>query len=228
MRAIILAAGMGTRLRPITLTTPKSLIEVAKETLIERQIRFLREKGIEEIVVVTGYLADKFNFLKDKYGVTLVHNEEYATYNNFYTMYLVREYLEDSYVIDADNYLVHNFLKSELNHSAYFSAYKREFVNEWVLHTDEMDRVIDVTIETGEGPIMCGVSYWSQQDGKLLQEAINERFATGNFEEIYWDDIVVENLQQLTVKRVEISAEDTYEIDSLEDLEALRKKVEHE
>ena len=57
MKGIILAAGMGTRLRPLTLNTPKSLIEIKGETLIERQIRFLREKGVEEIVVVTGYLA---------------------------------------------------------------------------------------------------------------------------------------------------------------------------
>ena len=59
MRAIILAAGMGTRLRPITLTTPKSLIEIGEETLIERQIRFLKEKGIDDVIVVTGYLAEK-------------------------------------------------------------------------------------------------------------------------------------------------------------------------
>ncbi|HEM5128047.1 TPA: NTP transferase domain-containing protein, partial [Streptococcus suis] len=63
MRAIILAAGMGTRLRPLTLTTPKSLIKIGGETLIERQIKFLREVCIDEIVVVTGYLAEKFQFL---------------------------------------------------------------------------------------------------------------------------------------------------------------------
>ena len=95
MKAIILAAGMGTRLRPITLTTPKSLIEVAGTSLIERQIEFLRAKGIEDIIVVTGYLAEKFDFLKDQYGVTLIHNDQYESYNNFYTMYLVRHYLSD-------------------------------------------------------------------------------------------------------------------------------------
>ena len=102
MRAIILAAGMGTRLRPITLTTPKSLIKIGNETLIERQIHFLREKGIDEIIIVTGHLAEKFEFLKDKYQVTLVHNDKYAIYNNFYTMYLVKQYLSNTYVIDAD------------------------------------------------------------------------------------------------------------------------------
>lgn len=62
MRAIILAAGMGTRLRPLTLTTPKPLIPVQEEPMIERQIKFLHEKGIQEIIVVTGYLHESFNF----------------------------------------------------------------------------------------------------------------------------------------------------------------------
>ncbi|MGU8761943.1 sugar phosphate nucleotidyltransferase, partial [Clostridium perfringens] len=51
MRAILLAAGMGTRLRPLTLDTPKSLIEVNGRPLLERQIEFLRERGVEEIIV---------------------------------------------------------------------------------------------------------------------------------------------------------------------------------
>ena len=147
MRAIILAAGMGTRLRPITLTTPKSLIEIGEETLIERQIRFLKEKGIDDVIVVTGYLAEKFEFLREKYQVTLIHNDKYDVYNNFYTMFLVKEYLSDTYVIDADNYLVNNFLQTNLKHSTYFSAYKTNFKQEWVLHTDENQNVTDITIE---------------------------------------------------------------------------------
>ena len=62
MRAILLAAGMGTRLRPLTLDTPKSLIEVNGRPLLERQIEFLRERGVEEIIVVTGYLAKKDDY----------------------------------------------------------------------------------------------------------------------------------------------------------------------
>ncbi|MFQ7565678.1 MAG: NTP transferase domain-containing protein, partial [Clostridium perfringens] len=110
MRAILLAAGMGTRLRPLTLDTPKSLIEVNGRPLLERQIEFLRERGVEEIIVVTGYLAEKFDYLKDKYGVKLVNNDKYDIYNNIYTMYLVREYLEKTYVVDADVYISENFL----------------------------------------------------------------------------------------------------------------------
>ncbi len=120
MRAILLAAGMGTRLRPLTLDTPKSLIEVNGRPLLERQIEFLRERGVEEIIVVTGYLAEKFDYLKDKYGVKLVNNDKYDIYNNIYTMYLVREYLENTYVVDADVYISENFLLENQKHQCIF------------------------------------------------------------------------------------------------------------
>lgn len=225
MRAIILAAGMGTRLRPITLTTPKSLIKVGGETLIERQIRFLQETGIDEIIIVTGYLAEKFNFLRDKYQVTLIHNDKYDVYNNFYTMFLVKEYLSDTYVIDADNYLVNNFLRSDLRRSTYFSAYKTNFQQEWVLHTDENQLVTDITIEDGEGSIISGVSFWNANDGALLQDAIQERFLSGEYSSIYWDNIVLEQLQNLNVKKQAVSQNDIYEIDSLDDLQNLYEEL---
>lgn len=225
MRAIILAAGMGTRLRPITLTTPKSLIKVGGETLIERQIRFLQETGIDEIIIVTGYLAEKFNFLRDKYQVTLIHNDKYDVYNNFYTMFLVKEYLSDTYVIDADNYLVNNFLRSDLRRSTYFSAYKTNFQQEWVLHTDENQLVTDITIEDGEGSIISGVSFWNANDGALLQDAIQERFLSDEYSSIYWDNIVLEQLQNLNVKKQAVSQNDIYEIDSLDDLQNLYEEL---
>lgn len=227
MRAIILAAGMGTRLQPITLNTPKSLIKIKEETLIERQIRFLRERGVEEIIVITGYLAEKFEFLKKKYQVTLIYNDKYNIYNNFYTMFLARHYLADTYVIDADNYFNDNFLLNHLENSTYFSAYKTHFKQEWVLHTDKNQVVTDITIEDGEGSILCGVSYWNTEDGQLLQQAIEKRFEKGNYGEIYWDNIVLEQLSKLKIIRQDIPANAVYEIDSLEDLQYLYKALKH-
>lgn len=111
MRAILLAAGMGTRLRPLTENTPKSLIKINEEPLLERQLKFLKEIGIEEIYIVTGYLNEKFEYLKEKYNVNLIYNKYYNKYNNIYSMFLAKEFLGNSYVIDADVYLTKNFLK---------------------------------------------------------------------------------------------------------------------
>ena len=227
MKAIILAAGMGTRLRPITLTTPKSLIEVAGTSLIERQIEFLRAKGIEDIIVVTGYLAEKFDFLKDQYGVTLIHNDQYESYNNFYTMYLVRHYLSDAYVIDADNFLVDNFLLSAPESSLYFGVAKEGFEDEWVLHYQQDDlRVTAITVESGQGRILSGVSYWSTEDGQHLQQLIERYYQETDYANLYWDDVVKDNLADLDVHVYPIEGHQTFEIDSLEDLELLRSQME--
>ena len=223
MRAILLAAGMGTRLRPLTLTIPKSLVQVNGQPMLERQIEFLKEIGIEDIIVVTGYLREKFDYLKDKYGIKLINNDKYNVYNNIYTMYLVREYLGDSYVIDADVYLHKNFLDGKISESTYFSGYKKEFKNEWILVYDENNNVYDITVGDGEGYILSGISYWSKKDANIIVEKLEKIIGYNNFKDLYWDDIVKDNLHKLNVKIRKIESTDSFEIDSLNELEYLNK-----
>ena len=95
-RAIIMAAGYGTRLRPITLSTPKPLIKVNGIRMIESVIEALLKNDIREICVVTGYLAEKFDFLGEKYPeVTLIYNPYYNKYNNISSLYVARDHLKD-------------------------------------------------------------------------------------------------------------------------------------
>ena len=224
MRAILLAAGMGTRLRPLTLETPKPLIKVNGESMIERQIEALKDIGVEEIIIVTGYLKEKFDFLKEKYGVKLIHNDKYNVYNNIYTMYLVKDYLRDAYVIEGDIYLNRNFLKANMEQSSYFSAPKYGYKDEWILRMDANDFVIDIEVGSEDGEyIMCGVSYWNDKDGKLIVEKLDECVKSGEFTELFWDDIVKNNISNLSIKVEKIDSNDVYEIDSLYDLDKLNK-----
>jgi L-glutamine-phosphate cytidylyltransferase len=224
MRAILLAAGMGTRLRPLTLTTPKSLTVVNGKPMLEQQVEYLQEIGVEEIIVVTGYLAEKFEYLKEKYGVKLIHNDKYEIYNNMYTMYLVREYLHDTYVIDADVYLHRNFLLKNPTRSMYFSARKPEFKKEWIIRYDDRYKVTDIEVADGDHEyILCGVSYWSEQDSKYIVEKLKEAVSGGNFKELLWDEIVKDNIPDINVYLQEIHPEDSHEIDSIADLEKLNQ-----
>ncbi|SDM69613.1 sugar phosphate nucleotidyltransferase [Bacillus sp. OK048] len=219
MKAIILAAGMGTRLRPLTNDTPKSLVKVAGEPMIERQIRFLKEKGIHEIIVVTGYLHEKFEYLKERFGVTLIHNDKYNLFNNIYTMYLVRDYLQDAFVTEADVFMVNNFIKTDLEHSTYFAGIKHNFEQEWILKFDETDRIHDIVIEDGTDYIIAGVSYWTQTDGLYIKEKLEEAIESRDYKNLYWDNIVQENINNIHLKITKVNSDDWFEIDSIEDLE---------
>ena len=227
MRAILLAAGMGTRLRPLTLETPKSLVEVNGKPMLETQIEYLREKGIQEIIVVTGYLHQKFDYLKEKYGVKLIHNDKYDIYNNIYTMYLVKDYLPGSYVIDADVYLHNNFINEKISDSTYFSGYKEGFKGEWILQFDKNNKVYNIEVGDNKGYILCGVSYWSEEDGKKIVKKLEEAINLSDFKNLYWDDIVKDNILDLNVYIQKIKSDDCFEIDSLEDLEKVNKYIKN-
>jgi choline kinase len=102
MNAIILAAGMGTRLRPFTETLPKSMLMLGKnETIIGRTIRQLEMRIDGQIVVATGYMKDKFSCYSDH--CTLVHNPFYGVTNSIASLWFCREYLNDDvFLINGD------------------------------------------------------------------------------------------------------------------------------
>ena len=228
MRAIILAAGMGTRLRPLTLKTPKPLIPVQGEPMAERQIKFLHEKGIKDIIIVTGYLNESFHYLQEKYGVKLVHNDKYNEYNNLYTMYLVKEFLPNAFVLEGDVYLNRNILDETVTESTYFSARKSNFNNEWMLKIGADGYLDNIVVGSDdEELIMCGVSYWSQEDGEFLKAKLEQAVEQGGFEQLFWDNLVKDSLDELKINVRELKSDDLFEIDSLDELNELEELLQN-
>ena len=223
MRALILAAGLGTRLRPMTDNTPKALIKVKDKPLVEYQIEYLKEKGIDEIIVVVGYLHEQFDYLKEKYGVKLVFNDKYAEYNNFYSLYLVKDYLADSYVIDADNYLFKNMFRSDINRSTYFSVYREDCENEWFLIYGDDYKVKDIIVDSKAGRILSGVSFWDKETAEKINKFIDFAYDSNEFMDLYWDNMVKDNISELDVYVEELEANSIYEIDSVKDYNKLEK-----
>ena len=224
MRAMILAAGMGTRLKPLTNNTPKGLVKVNGIPMVERQIQYLKESGIDEIIVVTGYLKEKFNYLKEEYGVTLIHNDKYDIYNNLYTMYLVRDLLPDSYVLESDIYMNKNVIDINIDKTQYFGSREFNFEKEWIFKVNKDYRIISMEMESSDDDIILkGISYWTAKDGKFISEKINEAVHTYGFDDLYLDDIVKDNIYNIDLYLNELDREDLFEIDSIADL----KKVEN-
>ena len=223
MNAIILAAGMGTRLRPSTNITPKPLIQVNGVPMIERQIEYLRQIGVKEILVVTGYLKEEFDYLVDKYKVKLLFNDKFDIYNNSYSMYIAREHLHNTYVIEGDVYLTRNFLKNNLETSTYFSGIREDFKNEWILNFNCRDEFTEITVGSGTDYIMTGVSYWIKEDSKIIKEKLEELVHGNHFKDLFWDDIIKNNPKAFTIKINKILSTDWFEIDSISDLERVEE-----
>ncbi len=107
MQAVILAAGMSTRLRPLTDNSPKCLLKIGKTNMLHRMIDNILANGIEEFIIVTGYLKEmiedyvKTNF--PKLNVTFLHNEDYENNNNCYSLWMVKDYIKDKMLLlDSD------------------------------------------------------------------------------------------------------------------------------
>ena len=228
MKAIILAAGLGTRLRPMTDNTPKALIKVKDKPLVEYQIEFLKEKGIDEIIVVVGYLHEQFDYLKEKYNVELVFNDKYAEYNNFYSLYLVKEKLADSYVIDADNYLFKNMFRADIARSTYFSVYREDCENEWFLIYGDDYKVQDIIVDSKAGRILSGVSFWDKETAEKIVSFIDKAYESNEFMNLYWDNMVKDNIEKLDVYVEELEPNSIYEIDSVKDYNKLEEILKKE
>lgn len=225
MKAIILAAGLGTRLRPLTDDKPKCLVPVNGTPMVERQLQFLREAGITEITIVSGYRAEKLAYLKDMYGVDIVHNERYASGNNILSMYKVLDRLGDHYAIDGDTWLQANPFLTPPEKSMYFSAWHDEYVQEWGLSVDGDRNLIGIEIGRVRGYIMSGVSYWTEKDALLLAGKIREAVERRHRTDIFWDNIVVENCRKMDIAVREFNA--MFEIDSERDLRELERRIEN-
>lgn len=108
MKAIILAAGIASRLRPLTNNTPKCLLTVGEKTLLGRTIDALISNGINDLVIVTGYLHEMIEeFVSANYpavNVEFIYNEKYASTNNIYSLWLTRQSVkgEEVLLLDSD------------------------------------------------------------------------------------------------------------------------------
>lgn len=222
MNAIILAAGMGTRLRPLTNDRPKCLVEVNGVPMVERQIQFLKAKGIDDITLISGYKAEALDYLKAKYCVEIIYNDRYDTCNNINSLYIVRDRFHDTYVLEGDVYMDKNVLLSAVEQSTYF-ARKKEYENEWGLEVDENNKLSKITIGAGNGFLMSGISYWKADDCKKIIGHMEEVYANKEYTNLYWDNMVLDIYPELDIHVKEIDG--IFEIDTPEELKDVERMI---
>ena len=225
--AILMAAGMGTRMRPLTEKTPKPLIKVNGKPMIETVLDGLKNRGVENFLVVTGYLGEQFAYLEEKYeNLQIVQNRDYLTVNNISSIYAVSEQLidteSDCFICEADLVLRdESIFKAELNHSCYFGKMVKGHSDDWVFDTDENGRITRVGKVGDDQFNMVGISWFKRDDARLLGKLIREAYLKDGYEELFWDDVVNRNLDQLDLVVHEIKEGQLIEIDTLAELAAV-------
>ena len=224
-RAIIMAAGMGNRMHPLTFTTPKPLIKVNGKRMIETIIDALLENGIEDINIVTGYLSDAFKMLLEKYpDINLINNPDYEKYNNISSLYAAKDLLDTDVIITDGDQVVYNkdIFDPAFSRSGYNATEVTSFTKEWVMTVE--NGIVTACSENGgdKGWQLYSVSRWKREDALKLKELLELEFEVNKRRDLFWDDIPMSlhmNEFQLGIRVMNTG--DILEIDSLEELKEI-------
>lgn len=238
MRSIILAAGIGSRLRPLTLSLPKCLIPVAGKPILEYQLSALFRAGVKEITVVIGYLGDRvISFVErwikenesDRASISFVENPFYRTTNNMYSLYLTRDgfYGQPFILLNGDVVLSEEIIRNLLSNKksdlvcvdtgAFFEESMKITIDENG-YVSDISKVISREIAYG---VSIDVYKFSSESSKLLFDMVTQIVEQEkNLKE--WTEVAMQRLfrnRKLKMRPFDIKGLKWFEIDTFEDLE---------
>lgn len=217
--AVILAAGTSSRFVPLSAERPKGLLEVKGDILIERQICQLKEAGIENISIVVGYKAEMFSYLRDKFGVHLVMNEDYERYNNTSSIVRVLDRLHDTFICSSDNYFPKNVFLDEPEQSYYSALFAEGKTSEYCLETNDLDEIINVTIGGQNSWYMIGHVYFSSDFSNAFKRVMAEEYNSEATKLGYWEDVYIKHMKELPKMLMhKYNIHDIEEFDSIDEL----------
>lgn len=217
--AIILAAGFGMRMVPINMTTPKALVEVNGEPLIERIIKQLNEVGVVDITVVVGFMKEQFEYLIDTFNVELVVNEEYSKKNNLHSLNKVSNKISNTYIIPCDIWSRENpFNKHELY--SWYMISDNDDKNSSVKLNRKMELISVDTKQVGNQ--MIGIAYLSGENSEYVRNMLASYDAEKKYKNAFWEETLFRNGKMIVYGNM-VSASNVVEINTYEQLRELDK-----
>ncbi len=220
--AVLMAAGLGSRMRPLTEKVPKPLVKAHGRSMIDTVISALDGRGVEHIYIVVGYLGEQFGFLAEKYpNVTIIRNTEYNEKNNISSIHAAAEVMRtaDCFICEADLFVSDpSIFKAKLDRSCYYGKMVKGYSDDWVFDLDKDGFITRVGKGGTDTYNMVGVSYFKQKDAALIADAVLEAYRHEGHEQLYWDEIVDQQLGNLKLVINPVTAEQIVEIDSVDEL----------
>lgn len=216
--AVILAAGLSSHFAPVSYERPKGLLTVRGEVLIERQIRQLREAGIEDIAIVVGYMKELFFYLGEKYDVDIVVSEDYATRDSHSSLYLVRDRLARTYVCSSDDYFTQNVFEPFVYEAYYAAVYAQGYTEEWCMQVKARDVIEKVTIGGSDCWCMLGHVFFDDAFSKGMRRILEAEYDQPATRPKFWEHLYCEHISELRMVMRRYPDGIIYEFDSLADM----------
>ncbi len=221
-RAVLLASGFGSRMLPITLNTPKPLVDVNGRRIITTILDALLAIGVSEIYIVTGYLKEYFQLLKADYPtIELLENPLYASTNNISSACIAKDLFQNAYVFESDLFLKNPALLKKYRYESCYMGVPVKETPDWCLEVKD-GFIVDLYKGGTDCYHMYGISYWTSEDGAKLAIDLPECFEEEGNRQRFWDDVplvIRGNKYRLVVE--ECSFDDVTEIDSFEELQQI-------
>lgn len=233
-QVIILAAGVGSRLRPLTLVKPKPLIDVGGEAIIDRQINSFLSNGINRITVIVGYKAiNIIKYLSKKFPypdceINYIYNPFFAKTNTVYSLWLASSSFSNytTFVANGDLILTHDSISKLLScknsclglseHPCGTEEVKVEVRNNLVTN---IGKSLDPLTVQGE---YVGVAKFDKGFGNAYHDALDRTIKMGKVN-LYYDDVLLYLLADYAIETVNLTQSGIMEIDSHDDLENAKK-----
>ena len=225
-RAVLLAAGIGERMLPLTKNTPKPLAKIGNKRIIETILDALISANITEIYIVRGHLKDKFDILLSKYPfIKFIDNPHYHDYNNIYSAYLAREYFANAYVIESDLVIKDPLIIRPYEFTSNYCGAFVDHTTDWYFQTSKSGRIIDLLHGKADNVYQyIGISYWSQKNAQTLQNTSRQLITKHN--DFFLEDLVFSRQKgSFNFNLRKIGVQSAIELDTYQELQNYRKTL---
>lgn len=228
--AVIIAAGFGSRFVPLSFETPKGLLEVYGERMIERQIRQLHETGITDITIIVGYLKEKFEYLIDKFNIKLFYNPEYTCKSTLATVYQGRELFrgKNMYLLVSDNWIRDNMFHAFECGPWYSAVYMEGDTSEWCISGNKKGKVTSIAIGGHDSWAIYGPAFLSKDFSETFFPLLEADYHRPGTEQCYWEQVLLNHLNSLEFYMNCQPENQVYEFENLEELRLFDPKYQNQ